>query len=267
MTHLTYPASNEDLLRNKYAIVDHLSLAQCAGFTGSSFTEVQHIWRDLHVQWAGAFSDACRAIMEALNAPHPDEPRHQLDLERAIKWKFLLPSGLLLRKPPSANGTKAKHLKPIVKRRLNQYDSGDWKTLLEEYESDVVRSQLIHQVDTRTEDDKDMAAIRKAADLLARFQCSKARKHLQSNGLGDHTDEAIIEQMTRKHPARKKPITPLSNEDLEKPRRGISREIFAKQIAGLKHDVAPGLGCLRNEHLLALLLNPDRQMTPRSTSR
>ena len=68
--------------------------------------------------------------------------------------------------------------------------------------------------------------------------------------------------MTRKHPARKKPITPLSNEDLEKPRRGISREIFAKQIAGLKHDVAPGLGCLRNEHLLALLLNPDRQMTP-----
>ena len=45
---------------------------------------------------------------------------------------------------------------------------------------------------------------------------------------------------------------------------GISRELFAKQIAGLKHDVAPGLGCLRNEHLLALaiLLNPDRQITP-----
>ena len=169
---------------------------------------------------------------------------------------------LLLRKPPSTNGTKAKHLKPIVKRRLDQHDAGDWKTLLEEYESDVVRSQLIHRVDTRTEDDKDMAAIRKAADLLARFQCSKARKHLQSNGLGDHTDENIIEHMTHNHPARKKPITPLSNEDLEKPRRGISRELFAKQIAGLKHDVASGLGCLQNEHLLAILLNPNRQMNP-----
>ena len=65
-----------------------------------------------------------------------------------------------------------------------------------------------------------------------------------------------------RHPARKKPITPLSNEDLEKPRKGISRELFAKQIAGLKHDVAPGLGCLRNEHLLAIFLNLDRQITP-----
>ena len=163
MTHgATYLATitqiNEDLLRNKYAIVDHLSLAQCAGFAGSSFTEDQHIWRDLQVQWAGAFSDACRAVMEALRVPHPDEPGHQLDPEHAIKWKFLLPI-LLLRKPPSANGTKAKHLKPIVKRRLDQHDAGDWNTLLEEYESDVVRSQLIHQVDTCTEDDKDIAAI------------------------------------------------------------------------------------------------------------
>ena len=84
MTHgATYLATitqiNEDLLRNKYAIVDHLSLAQCAGFAGSSFTEVQHIWRDLQVQWAGAFSDACRAVMEALRAPHPDES-HAINL-------------------------------------------------------------------------------------------------------------------------------------------------------------------------------------------
>ena len=43
----TMPQINEDLLRNKYDVVDHLSLAQCAGFAGSSFTEVQHIWRDL----------------------------------------------------------------------------------------------------------------------------------------------------------------------------------------------------------------------------
>ena len=30
----------------------------------------------------------------------------------------------------------------------------------------------------------------------------------------------------------------------------------------LTHDTAPGLGCLRNEHLAALNLNPDRQMSP-----
>ena len=65
--------------------------------------------------------------------------------------------------------TKAKHPNAIIKQSLDQHDAGDWETLLEEYESDVVRSQLIHRVYTRTEDDKDIAAIRKAADLLSRF--------------------------------------------------------------------------------------------------
>ena len=72
--------------------------------------------------------------------------------------------------------------------------------------------------------------------------------------------------MKKKHPARKKPITPLTNEDLQLPRKGLSRELLAKNIAALKHGVAPGLGCLRNEHLLAILLNPDRQMTPSAAS-
>ena len=47
--------------------------------------------------------------------------------------------------------------------------------------------------------EKDLARIRKAADLLSRYQCSKAWRLLQSNGLGGHLDAAIIEQMTRKH--------------------------------------------------------------------
>ena len=30
----------------------------------------------------------------------------------------------------------------------------------------------------------------------------------------------------------------------------------------LKHDIAPGRGCLWNKHLLALLFSPKRQVTP-----
>ena len=37
---------------------------------------------------------------------------------------------------------------------------------------------------------------------------------------------------------------------------------FHKKLKQLKHDVAPGLGCLRNENMLSLRLNPDRHMTP-----
>ena len=91
-----------------------------------------------------------------------------------------------------------------------------------------------------------------SADLLTCFQCSKARKGLMSNGLGDHTDESIIEQMKRKHPLRKKDIAPLSEAELSMPRKGISYDVLKRKITQLKHDVAPGLGCLRNEHLLAI---------------
>ena len=65
--------SEEELLRCQHVIVHHLSLAQCAGFAGGSFHEVQHIWRDLQFQWATEFSDSLRSRMEALCAPHPDE--------------------------------------------------------------------------------------------------------------------------------------------------------------------------------------------------
>ena len=94
----------------QHAIVDHLSLAQYVGFVGGSFHEVQHIRRNLQVQWATAFRNALRMVMEALRALHPNESRGELDLERVVKWKFLLLL-LLLRKPLSTNSTKAKDLR------------------------------------------------------------------------------------------------------------------------------------------------------------
>ena len=68
--------------------------------------------------------------------------------------------------------------------------------------------------------------------------------------------------MMRKHPARKEPITSLTEAELQSPRKGINSETFRKRLKGLNHDVAPGIGGLRNEHLLLLLINPDQQMTP-----
>ena len=73
-------ATDFEILRFKYTVVDHLSFAQCVGYAGGSFSEVQSIWRDLQVQRAGAYSDATRAVMEALRAPHPHEPQGARDL-------------------------------------------------------------------------------------------------------------------------------------------------------------------------------------------
>jgi hypothetical protein len=68
--------------------------------------------------------------------------------------------------------------------------------------------------------------------------------------------------MTRKHPACKAPIATLSNDEMQLPRIGIDRDMFLREIRALKADVAPGLGCLCNKHLLALAVNQSRQLTP-----
>ena len=104
-----------ECLRNRLAVVDHLSFAECAGFAGCAFGEVQTVWRCLQVPWAGAMSDAYRWVTEALRTPHPNESCGELDLERALKWKFLFPI-LLLQKPPLGSGTRVKLLQPIVSR-------------------------------------------------------------------------------------------------------------------------------------------------------
>ena len=72
----------------------------------------------------------------------------------------------------------------------------------------------------------------------------------------NHKDADIIEQMKRKHPARKKEITKMTETEMGVRRKKISREMFNAKMKQLKHDVAPGLGCLRNEHLLALPFSP-----------
>ena len=59
---------------------------------------------------------------------------------------------------------------------------------------------------------------------------------------------------------------PLLEEELQVPHRGIDGEFLRQKIKKLKHDVAPELGCIRNEHLLTITLNPDCQMKPSVTA-
>jgi hypothetical protein len=86
---------DEDIFCCRWAVVDHLSMAQSAGFAESSFNEVQHVWSSVQVSWAGALSDPISAIVDSLWMPHPNKWRGSLDLERKIKWKLLLPTLLL----------------------------------------------------------------------------------------------------------------------------------------------------------------------------
>jgi hypothetical protein len=84
--------------------------------------------------------------------------------------------------------------------------------------------------------------------------------------MGDHRNPDVVQQMKRKHPSRKKDIRKLTEAELEFSRKGINRDVFDLKHRQLKHAVAPGFGCLRSEHILALILNPHRQVTPSAQS-
>jgi hypothetical protein len=145
---------------------------------------------------------------------------------------------------------------------MKQYNGGNWVGLIVDYKHDIMLAHNIIWNNNRPTGKKEEAHVRKAADFLSHFQCSQARKQLQSNGLGNHTDPAIADQMTRKHPACKAHITTLSNDEMQLPRKEIDRDVFLWKIRALKADVAPGLGCLRNNHLLTLVVNQSHQMMP-----
>jgi hypothetical protein len=255
-------ASLEEMLLDPMAVVDHLSVAQCAGINNFTFNECQDIWKSCQIGWAEAFGGACEEVNRAMLLPHPDDPRNQLALERRIKWKFVLPA-LLLRKPPSTDGVKARDLEALVKHRLRLHAEGAFDLLIAEYEADCVRAEALRQrTDNRNGDAKDVARLRRACELLSRGQFGRARKYLQSYGLGDHYDELILEQMKTKHPARKGDIAAMTPEEKEKARKGITRKAFDERLRGLKPDTAPGLDMLRNEHLSSLQLSPNRVASP-----
>jgi len=57
-------------------------------------------------------------------------------------------------------------------------------------------------------------------------------------------------------------MTPLTEEELNIQRKSISREVFDRELIALKHNVAPGIGCLQNKLLFAIQINPKQQITP-----
>ena len=254
-----------EIFHDKYAVIDHISYAHSLGFDGASFAEMKSIPNNLQVQWAEAFSDACAAVNDQLQAPHPNSSRSELQLERRLKWKNILYI-IMLRKPPSKSGIKYRDLIPIIRRRFNMYNDGNWRGLVDDYERDVVESNNIERPTERNEEREKENTINQVHEYLTKLQCGRARKRAMSNGIGDHTDPNIIEQMKRKHPARKSPIVPLTNEELRRPRRGIDRNKFVQVLKSLKYDVSAGLGCGRNEHILALSIKPTRQVTPSASN-
>jgi hypothetical protein len=102
------------------------------------------------------------------------------------------------------------------------YSLGDLQGLIDDYERDVIVANNLECSPECNKEKEGEEKICKIHDHLSKFQCRLARKLALSNRLGNHTKPEIIEQVQQKHPPCKTPITPLTNEELSRPRKGIN---------------------------------------------
>ena len=66
---------------------------------------------------------------------------------------------------------------------MAMYNAGDFSGLIVDMKKDILLAQSIHSVDNMILEEMYEAKLWQASELLSRFQCSKAKKFLQSNEL------------------------------------------------------------------------------------
>jgi len=83
-------ASQEEIMRNKYAIIDHISLKTCCD-QEHNFHEAKHINGRVRQGWARVCAEVFRELSQVANAIHHQqelEAEFELRLERRIKFFF-----------------------------------------------------------------------------------------------------------------------------------------------------------------------------------
>jgi len=136
--------------------------------------------------------------------------------------------------------------------------------LVAEFEMDIVSVGNTDSSNFGSKRDPKEANYHKATDLIKTGQHRRARQAILSTGCSDPTLPHIQEQMGAKFPKRKKPISTPNHEHFHAPHAKVDRSIFRETLKKLKPKTSPSLGCLRNEHLTALLYT-DRSQAPPST--
>ncbi len=110
-------ASQDEIMSDKYAIVDHISLEICCG-QKHNFNEARHINRRFRQGWARVCAEVFRELSEVVNAIHHQQglgAEFEKKLERRIKMFFLIPT-LFFRKIKGKSNLNSK-----ISLRLNQW--------------------------------------------------------------------------------------------------------------------------------------------------
>ena len=231
-----------------YADADGLTVLECAleGRTVRVRPELEPLLRE---QWALANVEVLAAlrfaeVLAALRAAHAaaDEP----GVTRCLKLHFLLPA--LLNRETRRGGRQGA---AELAGRYAQWQRHDYAGLIAEYRVDCARAAAREARRRGDGEGDEERLIRRVEALLSKGKISGAARLLESFGVADIHDPAILRQMVDKHPGRGADAAlPPPPEDT--PVLRVCPERVAEALRALDDDKAAGPTAWTN-HLLRVL--------------
>eukprot|EP00873_Tetraselmis_striata_P035298 jgi/Tetstr1/455562/TSEL_042381.t1 len=227
-----------------WGAVDHLSDVDMVHMPAEMSMETA-VPIDFQEAWAEAQRCVNERVVAAMEANDP------VVLDRALKWKYLLPQ--LLLRAPSRGG-----------RRRLQALAWRFRAFAERRMTELVRSwddartdafYAGHARQRRTDADLFAALLVGTADTVVALvedgELSRAAGRLSSKGMGDLSDPAILAQLRDKHPSRSHPIPDAAYAiPVDEAALTVDMRVPYQQ---LKQHVAAGPSGMRNEYLRCLV--------------
>ena len=177
------PPIEERSVYNDWQAIDHIPILACAV---SPFAHLDKVPQEHIEGWALIWAE----ILEHFHASE-DDASHC----RSLKWMLLI-HDIMLRLPPRGG----RRGRDYVAQRFSAWQTGDKAKLVQWWERD--RGAAHHPIQAQSRDDADRA-VERALALIADGEIGRAARLLESQGLGDMSDERVVEQLRRKHPRRK----------------------------------------------------------------
>eukprot|EP00873_Tetraselmis_striata_P009911 jgi/Tetstr1/430175/TSEL_020006.t1 len=227
-----------------WGAVDHLSDVDMVHMPAEMSMETA-VPIDFQEAWAEAQRRVNERVVAAMEANDP------VVLDRALKWKYLLPQ--LLLRAPSRGGRRrlqalAWRFRAFAERRMTELVRS-W---------DDARTEAFyagHARQRRTDADLFAALLVGTADTVVALvedgELSRAAGRLSSKGMGDLSDPAILAQLRDKHPSRSHPIPGATYAiPVDEAALAVDMRVPYQQ---LKQHVAAGPSGMRNEYLRCLV--------------
>eukprot|EP00873_Tetraselmis_striata_P013109 jgi/Tetstr1/433373/TSEL_022658.t1 len=196
---------------------------------------------DFQEAWAKAQRCVNERVAAAVEADGP------MVLDRALKWKYMLPQWLL--RAPTRGGrrrrqTLAWHFGSFAERRMTE--------LVRSWDDARIEAFFAgHARQRRTGADLFAALLVGTPDTVVALvedgELSRAAGRLSSKGMGDLSDPTILAQLRDKHPSRSHPIPDAAYDiPIDEAALTVDRRVPYQQ---LKQHVAAGPSGMRNESL------------------